>query len=112
VVVVVPLLGSRILGSTTAWMLSETPLVLVAPKPRAVESKPMWDPRLQPVLARTCAAPGCTNATVTLTKPRGGGTGDRRYCCFECQQRAYRVRAKRRKIILRVMGPSETEGRS
>lgn len=45
-------------------------------------------------LARTCAAPGCPNAFVALTKPRGGGTRNRLYCCFECQQAAYRRRRK------------------
>jgi hypothetical protein len=45
---------------------------------------------------RTCAAEGCNNTFPAVTKPWGGGTARKRWCCAECQQREYRTRRRQR----------------
>jgi hypothetical protein len=55
-----------------------------------------------PALVRLCAAPGCSTPALALVKRRGGGTRNRLYCCFECQQRAYRRR--KREAALAALG--------
>lgn len=47
-------------------------------------------------MKRTCSAPGCTVTFVPAMGPFGGGGANRIYCCFLCQQRAYRVRFRER----------------
>lgn len=61
-------------------------------------------------LARCCAAPNCRNAFVTLAGKRGGGTNNRLYCCFECQQAAYRVRRKEKLKNAVRFTPKEASG--
>lgn len=62
----------------------KTPPVL----PAVVEDEPQLS------LSRVCARPGCHNAFDTLTGHFGGGREAKAYCCHECQQASYRLRAK------------------
>lgn len=56
--------------------------------PDTVEDEPQLS------MIRACARPGCHNAFETLTGCFGGGRKAKAYCCHECQQASYRLRAK------------------
>lgn len=49
------------------------------------------------ILTRRCANPGCIRTFAAIVGPQGGGTAGKLYCCFECQQAAYRRRVRERK---------------
>lgn len=58
-----------------------------------------------------CANAHCSAVFAAETKRRGGGTANRLYCCFECQQAVYRRRRRARLLkagLLKRVMPTET----